>query len=610
MKTRSFLRSIAFTALFCAVLALSTHVGAASLSPSTLADADAARYVPGEVLVKFKPTVASQERLAIVAAMRSTIRADLKQHWTHVKLGAGQTVETALAAYQNDPNVEYVQPNYIYHTTAITAPNDPQYGQLWAFNNTGQTIATGAYPTNNPGTTGDDMNIEPAWGHITDCSSVVVAVVDSGVNYDQQDLAGNMWNGGATYPNHGYNFVDNNNDPMDRNGHGTHVAGIIGAEGNNSTGTTGVCWKASIMAVRVLDATGHGTSATIIQGIDFAVTNGAKVINMSLGGGGGFDTAFSNSITTAQNADVVVVVAAGNAGANNDTKATYPCNFTQTNLVCVAALDQSYALASFSNYGKTSVDVGAPGTNVLSTWAGSNTTINDNFNTGNVLNWTTSGGGWAYGQRPVSGSIFDFLLDPGTFPSGSYSSSADNRVYKSFNLSGNDAAVLSFFTQFAIQTGDSFNVNYNNTGGDPFAGGVHLTGRSGTSGGVIVPFSFDLSPCISATCSVGFQLVSNSTLNGQGAGILLFSIKTLALNTVSYNTINGTSMATPEVAGLATMLRAYNPQYTYTDTVNAIKKGGRAAASLANKTTTGKAIDVMKSLAYINPPTGLTAAVQ
>jgi subtilisin family serine protease len=451
MKTP--LRSMALSALVGAALALYAQVAAAPFAPLTPAGAAASQYVPGEVLVKFKPTASTQEHLAAMAAMAArghSVVASLNQPgWAQVKVGAGQTMETALTAYRNDPNVEYAQPNYIYHATAV--PNDTQYGQLWAFKNTGQPINPNTY-TPNAGTAGDDMNIEPAWGHITDCSDVVVAVLDTGVNYTHQDLAANMWNGS---PNHGHDFVDNDDDPMDLEGHGTHLAGIIGAEGNNSTGTTGVCQKARIMAVRVLDALGNVTTATALLGIGFAVANGAKVINMSFVGGGSFDPAFSDAITSAQNRDVVVVVVAGNENQDNDAAgARYPCNFIQPNLVCVAALDQNYALASFSSWGATSVDVGAPGTNILSTWAGA------------------------------------------------------------------------------------------------------------------------------------------------------------ALGNTSYNTISGTSMASPEVAGLAAMLRAYNPQYTYADTVGAIKNGGRSVLALVNKTTTGKAVDVMSSLAYINPPKGLAATVQ
>ena len=596
-----------FTAVFVgATLALYAQ-SAAAPSAHGFVSAATARYVPGEVLVKFKPAAVAQHA-AMVATLGHTVLAHLDQFgWTHVKLGAGQSVTEALAAYQSDSNVEAAQPNYIYHATAV--PNDTQYGQLWAFKNTGQTI-TNANISPTHGTVGDDMNIEAAWDHITDCSSVIVAVVDSGVNYTQEDLAPNMWNGGPNFPNHGQDFIDNDNDPMDLLGHGTHVAGIIGATGNNNKGTTGVCWTASIMAVRVLDASGAGTDATIIQGINFAIAHGAKVINMSLGGGGASDPAFSTAITNAQNSDVVVVVAAGNGddngvSVNNDVTPVFPCNFTQPNLICVAALDSNYALASFSNFGATSVDVGAPGNNILSTWTGAETTINDNFNTAGTLNWTTSGG-WVYRQLTLNSNLVDTLVNPTTFPTGAYANNADNRVFKNFDLSGANTATLNFFAQVTVQNGDSLNVNYRSGGGDPFVGGVQLQGGSGATGGV-VPFTFDLSPCISAACSVGFQLLSDATSGTAplGAGILNFSIQKLQLNSTTYKIETGTSMATPEVAGLAAMLRAYNPQFTYVDTVNAIKNGGRSVAALAGKTTTGKAIDAMSTLAYINPPTGL-----
>ena len=605
MKTP--IRSLTIAALAGAVLLLD-QVTAVPLAPAEEAAAPPGSYVAGEVLVKFKPVYLSQQRMSAIAVRGHAVLADLDQRgWVQVKIGEGQTVEQALAAYRNHPDIEHVQPNYIYHAAAV--PNDAQYGQLWAFRNTGQTVASGTYLPNS-GTPGADINIEKAWNHITDCSSVVVAVIDTGINYNQEDLAGNMWNGGPGFPNHGWDFSASDNDPMDHNGHGTHVAGIIGAAGNNATGTTGVCWKATLMAVRVLGATGSGTTASIIQGINFAVSNGAKVINMSLGGGGAFDQAFSNAVGNAQANDVVVVVAAGNEANNNDGgSARYPCNFVNANLVCVAALDQNYALATFSNWGTTSVDVGAPGTNIQSAWAGAKATINDDFNTGGVLDWTTSGGGWAYGLLSLSGSLVDGLMNPASFPSGTYGNNLDSRTYKTFDLSGKIAAILRFSMQLAVQPGDSLNLNYRNGGGDPFAGGVQLSGGSGSTGGV-VPFAFDLSPCISATCSVGFQLSSNASDTAQGAGILSFRIETLQLNNTSYNTINGTSMATPLVTGLAAMLRAYNPQYAYLDVVSAIKISGRSVAALSGKTTTGKAADVMSSLAYLNPPTGLTATVQ
>jgi len=604
MKTKTLLCTTLIVVLTGVVLAFSNSISA---ELSTQFNPTAAKYVPGEVLVKFKPKATAQIRLATVASQRHSVLANLNQPgWVQLKVDAGQTVNQALSAYQNDPNVEYVQPNYIYRFTA--APNDTQYGQLWAFKNTGQAINTGTY-TPKFGTPGDDIDIEKAWDHITDCSSVVVAVVDSGVNYNQEDLAGNMWNGGSTYPNHGYNYVNNNNDPMDLTGHGTHVAGIIGAAGNNAKGTTGVCWKASIMAVRVGDTSGS-TTANIIQGIDFAVTHGAKVINMSLGSSV-FDQAFSDAITTAQSADVVLVVSAGNEEANNDnvTTPTYPCNFPQPNLICVAALDQNFQLAGFSNYGSTSVDIGAPGTNILSAWAGTEGLITDSLTSGWTVSTTTSGG-WANKTLSVNGIPTPFLVDPGSYPTGQYNNNTDDRVFKSFNLAGVNVALIKASIAINVMSGDYFRIGYSSGGGDPFAGGI-IDGVTGVATyPILIPVTGDISGCIGANCSIGFQLQSNSSLTDLGVAITEFSIGTLTLNATSYNTISGTSMASPEVAGLATMLRAHNPQYTYADVVNAIKQGGRAVAALAGKTTTGKAIDVMSSLAYINPPTGLTATVK
>ena len=601
-------RSMAVAAIAAAVLLLLGQGGAVTFAPPAETAPAAGSYVPGEVLVKFKTAYSAQHRISAVAVRGHALVAELNQRgWVQVKIGAGQTMEKALAAYRNDPDVEYVQPNYIYRAEAV--PNDTQYGQLWAFRNIGQTITTGTYVPNS-GTPGADINIEKAWDHITDCSSIVVAVIDSGVNYNQEDLAGNMWNGGPGFPLHGTDFVANDNDPMDLNGHGTHVAGIIAASGNNSTGTAGVCWEASVMAVRVLDTVGVGTTASALQGVNFAVNQGAKVINMSLTSSA-FDQALSDAITHAQANDVVVVVAAGNQGSNNDSGGSprYPCNFTHSNLICVAALDQNYALASFSNWGATSVDVGAPGTNIRSAWPGVRATIADDFNTGGTLDWTASGGGWAYSMLTFDGNPVDVLVNPPSFPSGTYSNNADNRVYKAFDLSDRNAAILRFSAQVAVQPGDSLNVNFRSSGGDPFAdGGVQLIGGSGNTGGV-APFSLDLSACLTATCSAGFQLLSNASGADQGAGVLIFGIETLQLNNTSYHTINGTSMATPMVAALAAMLRSYNPQYTHADVVNSVRNGGRSVAALDGKTTSGRAIDAMSSLAYINPPAGLAATV-
>lgn len=573
------------------------------------------QYVQDQILVKFKPGVAASARAQIAQTYAAQAMQTLgsQPDWVLANLPAGLTVEQAVGDYHNDPNVEYAQPNYIYQALAI--PTDPQYGQLWAAKNTGQLITTGAYPQTTR-TAGNDMSLESAWKVRTDCSTVVVAVVDSGINYKSTDLVANMWVGNV---NHGQNFAADGaaGDPMDLNGHGTHVAGIIGAAANNGIAGVGVCWKASLMAVRVLDASGSGTTSTIISGIGYAVLNGAKMINLSLGGGGAFDRAFSDAITRAQTSNVLVVVAAGNDGVNNETTPHWPCNFTQTNLICVAALDQNYALANFSNWGATSVDVGAPGTNIYSTWAGTSAVITD-FTYGGAaptgwwLDSSTTTGGWG---TTVSGLL---RVPAASWGTAVYNASTDDRAYKTFDLTGFNAAILEEYAAINVKNGDYFLVNYKSAGGDPssFTGSTGTVARAYTyqqDGSTYLYSSgkINITPCISATCSVGFQLLSDAiTPKDIGVAMTNLSITTLTHNTTSYKTINGTSMATPEVAGVAALVWAHNPLYTYTDVVNAIKKGGRSISALSGKTTTGKAVDAMGSLAYINPPTGIVVGVQ
>ena len=612
MKT--LLRSHLFAVLVAAVLALFAQVAAAPFTSHAGGMLVHGNYVEGEVLVKFKATTGVHQRMAAMAARGHSLLGNVGQSgWARLAVGAGQTTATALAAYKSEPDVESVQPNFIYHTLAV--PNDTQYGQLWAFRNTGQTITGVGSDPPTTGSAGNDMDIEPAWDHITDCSSVVVAVLDTGVNYRHEDLAANMWDGGAAYPNHGWNFVDDNNDPMDLAGHGTHVAGIIGAAGNNGRGTTGVCWKANIMAVRIGNALGQLATSWIIEGIDFAVSHHAKVINMSFGGSE-FDQATSDAISRAQDSDVVLVAAAGNETSDNENEATslYPCNFTHPNLICVAALDPTYALAGFSNWGANSVDVGAPGTNILSSYAGTVRSTSDALS-----DWTISGG-WRHRVMTSDSGPIDYLADPEPFGTVNYSPGLTDTATKMFDFSdasGPESPLALILNAYALiglaNAGDSFTLGVDPDGINPFGAGSLNSGGAGPfhSGAFMTHIPVDISRCAGhANCLIGFRLSTGASTPGDlGVAIAHFSIDALAFTTNSYLLENGTSMATPEVVGLATMLRAYNPQYTYADTVNAIKNGGRSIPALAGKTTTGKAIDVMSSLAYINPPSGLEASL-
>ena len=222
--------------------------------------------------------------------------------------------------------------------------------------------------------------------------------------------------------------------------------------------------------------------------------------------------------------------AAGNEASNNDAGGTptYPCNFSHANILCIAALDQSFTLASFSNWGATSVDVGAPGATILSTFAGTTTAIPDNFNTGGTLNWTTIGGGWAY-RPPIPGSPFDALVNPAGFPSGTYGNNANNRVYRAFDLSGKNAATLRFSAQFTVQPGDSFNINYRSNGGDPFEGGVQLAGGDVRAVYYAALAVYALWGCVALNLARPLTLVIIGA-NAAGVILVVISLHTVVVN--------------------------------------------------------------------------------
>ena len=287
--------------------------------------------------------------------------------WFQVDVGASTNVTKALEAFQSRSDVVHASPDFAI--TSRATPNDPSFGSLWGLSNNG---SQGGLAT-------ADINADQAWDYGTS-TNVVIAVIDTGVDYRHQDLAANIWsnsdeiagNGidddrnGFVDDTRGWDFANNDNDPMDDNGHGTHVSGTIGAVGNNGIGVTGVAWAASIMPLKFLDKNGSGALSDAIEAINYARVNGAKVINASWGGGG-FSSALQSAITQYRNAGGIFVAAAGNENSNNAITPSYPANYT--GVVSVGASTRTDALASFSNYG-TNVQIVAPGQSILSTLPG------------------------------------------------------------------------------------------------------------------------------------------------------------------------------------------------------------------------------------------------
>ena len=302
--------------------------------------------------------------------MPARIAAKLSR-WEHVTLAPGVDTATALARMKSHPAVETAQYNYIY--TADLFSTDPDFGRLWGLHNTGQT----------GGVADADIDAPEAWDITTGDPNIVVAVIDTGVDYNHPDLAANMWvntgeiagngidddNNGCIDDIHGCDFLNGDGDPMDDNGHGTHVSGTIAGVGDNSIGVAGVSWKARIMALKFLGANGSGSTEDAFAAINYATAMGARIMNNSWGGGA-FDQALLDAIEAARDQGVLFVASAGNSSIDTDSNTVYPAGYDVDNIIAVAATDHNDSPASFTNYGQTSVDLGAPGVNTYSTLPG------------------------------------------------------------------------------------------------------------------------------------------------------------------------------------------------------------------------------------------------
>ena len=337
-----------------------------------------------EVLVKFKSGVSLSAIESLTARLNDRVEDSIE---SVAGLEAIDDLDNAdanavAAQYKAMPEVEYAEPNYDIELDEIDnplepiLPRDPQFNDQWALANSGQ----------RGGKKGADISATLAWAKTTGSKDVVVAVLDSGVDYTHEDLAGNMWVRPAEMdPYHdeelgtvddlnGYNAIDGNSDPMDENGHGTHCAGIIGAEGENDLGIAGVNWKVQIMPLKFMNAGGFGTTKDAIEAINYVIDRKKAGVNVRIISASWGSTqksrALEDVIRKAYENDILFVAAAGNASTNNDRSPHYPSNYDVPNVISVAALDRHDQLASFSNYGAKSVAIAAPGVEILSTWLG------------------------------------------------------------------------------------------------------------------------------------------------------------------------------------------------------------------------------------------------
>ncbi len=559
-----------------------------------------ASRIPGELLVRFEPGVSASAR----AAARDRVGAKVarKLPVRGLELLKVHGVDAARTALEKRPGVRYAEPNFVYQLSST--PDDPRFVRLWGLHNNGQTAAW------QTGTPDADIDAPEAWDSVTGDPDVTVAVVDSGVAYRHPDLDGNIWsNPGETLNGvdddgngyvddvRGWDWADGDNDPDDVNGHGTHVAGTIAAEGDNGKGVAGVTWDASVMPLRVLDAAGSGTAADMVEAIAYAQDKGADVLNASLGGPE-YSQALADAISGAP--DLLVVVAAGNEGADNEDASTptYPCNFPSANLVCVAASDNQDNLAEFSNFGTTGVDLAAPGVEIYSTVPARTVPFSEGFGpdnlgkftSGGTSRWGTEGATWS--DAYASDSVWS-----------DYAANADTwlRTSTPVDLSDQHGCVLDFELKLDLEDGYDFLSAEVRTAGGAWTSLGEATGQWGPDWyGVTAPLDgYDGDSAV----DFRFRLVSDGSIQYSGARIDNVHVKCVgesyAGNEFGYE--SGTSMATPHVSGAAALLFAAAPAASAADVRQALLDGVDAKASLAGKTATGGRLNVKNALDRVVP---------
>ncbi len=533
-----------------------------------------ADYAEGNVLVRFNQL----ETDATIQTLAGRHGSRLSHHYHHLSAHAGQSfcllhsdvksTAVLLAELRAEPGVAYAEPDYRRYFTDLRTPNDTYFSQLWSLHNTGQSVVGGS------GTTNDDISFLKAWGLARPSTNeVVVAVIDSGLDITHPDIVSNLWtnpglNDGYTGDVHGYDFALNTGALTDSGFHGSHVCGTIAAAGNNGMGVIGVDFTAHIMMLKTSTDGESILSSAEILALEYATTvKGLGVnivaINASYGGGSSSSTE-SSAIQAAGQAGIIFCAAAGNSSINHNTTAVYPASYRLSNMIVVAASDQNDALASFSDYGSTTVDLAAPGVNIYSilpmNLIATNAYVTESNNLYSALAFTFAG---TTPTNGITGSVYYCNLgNTGDFPAG---------VSNNIALIQRGTLNFSVKVQNAMTVGAKAAVIFNNVAGN-------FGGTLGSAGNWI-------------------PTISLSQADGQALQATLPATATVICGpdpTVHYQYLSGTSMATPHVAGAVAFAALNFPTETVAQRIQRILTPTTPVAGLATRVITGGRLNLAK----------------
>jgi subtilisin family serine protease len=497
----------------------------------------------------------------------------------------GKDVATVISRLEHDRRVAYAEPNWI--ATPAAVPNDPSFGQLWALQNTGQLV------NGTTGTPDADIGAAGAWDATTGSHAVTVGIADSGIDIGHPDLVANVVAGAS--------FVKGVTDTGDDVWHGSFVAGVVGAVGNNGMGVTGVNWGVSMAPLKICDLVAVSASVPPVQctaaaqanAYTYASQHGFPIVNASLN-----TTSFSQTVYNAiLNAPKTLFVAtAGNKALNVETTPQYPCSYTLPNILCVAATDQSDKLAAFSNWGASSVDLAAPGTNIygVTPWT---ERFTDNYSEPLTDRWVTGGSGGAW-QR-TCGSARCYVVSN---PAGTTYSNSENAWLQTavpLPLTDFGRCQVTFRLKGVVQSPDQLIVEASTDGISWSPGGSWNGQLPNWKNAFFRIWSANDAP----NAYIRFRLQTDESGTAIGVSIDDAAVRCQpAPGTYAgteYTFSQGTSFSTAYVTGAAALMKAYRPTATVAEIRNALLAGGDPEPALVGKTVSGKRLDIGGALAAL-----------
>jgi subtilisin family serine protease len=564
-----------FAALFVA-LNLAAFLTARAGQPPT-------DYAEGEALVRFRASetfdsarqVAARHGLAMAHYFEwlSAHEGQVICHLTSRTL----TTRALLEKLRSEPAIAFAEPNFLRHPTGFRTPNDADFASLWGLQNSGQMV------NGLGGTPNADISFLPAWGLARPTTTeFVVGVIDTGLDITHPDLVSNLWTNPGEIPGngidddhngyvddvHGYDFALGTGTLTDSGFHGTHVAGTVAASGNNNIGVIGVDFQAHLMTLKVSDDGSNMLTSAIIAAIQYATmmkTRGVDVVALNASYGGGSPSSVeSSAMQAAGNAGIVFCAAAGNNNADNDTTSVYPASYRLNNMIVVAASDQDDNLASFSNYGAATVDLAAPGVNILSclpvALAGDLSYVQHSGNVFSADSLTYSG---LTSSNGITATLYDCGLGYSTnFPAGVRN-----------NIAFVQRGTITFSTKVAnaISAGARAAVIFNNVAGN-FLGTLQVA-------------------------SNWIPAISLSQADGQTLQALLpapATVVNVTDPTQIYQFLDGTSMATPHVSGAVAFAAMNFPSESVQQRIQRVLAGATPVPALAGMTVTGGRLDLAR----------------